>query len=276
MRACLSCIVSLVWLSLSALGQHQSDMELGRSLQAKQQYSLALYHYNKAAFAIHPQVDAVLSMYIGLCHFESGHMSTAARFFDLAYYNTTNDSIQTEALLWKIKTLIAEQRSGMALGELLQLDVPAHESQKVRYYFYKGVCQFELGQYEASEWSFLAIAKDSAAIRAHFAQPKKFNRPNARLAMVMSALLPGSGQLYAGEKGEAVNSVLINSIFVFYSIRIAQLYSPLDAFIAVLPWFQRYYMGGYNRASVLARERMYANRQVYLREIMREIATQNP
>ncbi|MBA4303951.1 MAG: hypothetical protein C0424_06985 [Sphingobacteriaceae bacterium] len=266
----------MVWLSLGAFGQHQSDMELGRSLQAKQQYSLAVYHYNKAAFAIHPQVDAVLSMHIGLCHFESGYMSTAARFFDLAYYNTTNDSIQTEALLWKIKTLIAEQRSGMALGELLQLDVPSHESQKVRYYFYKGVCQFELGQYEVSEWSFLAIAKDSAAIRAHFAQPKKFQRPNARLAMVMSALLPGSGQLYAGEKGEAVNSVLINSVFVFYSIRIAQLYSPLDAFIAVLPWFQRYYMGGYNRASVLARERMYANRQVYLREIMREIATQNP
>lgn len=276
MRVLSICIASLLGLSSLALGQAHPDFETGKVLQAQGQHQLALYHFNKAAYAIHPQVDPHISLHMGMCHLSEGHLSNAARFFDLAYFNTTHDSLQTEALLWKIKTLIAEQQFGLALGELMQLEAPAFGNQKVRYYFFKGVCEFELAQFQAAEPSFLAISTDSSAIQAHFANPKKFTRPNSRAAMIMSALLPGAGQLYAHEPGEALNSVLINSVFVFYSIRIAALYSPLDAFIAVLPWFQRYYMGGYNRASVLARGRMYANRQQYLREIMAEMARQHP
>lgn len=275
MRVFLTFIVSLfVGGPVSAqLADHRG---IGLQFEQAQQYTLALYHYNKVAFDMHPAVDASLSINIGRCHLQQGDLSSAARFFDLAFFNSPNDSIKMESLLWKTKTLLAEQSPGLALAELLQYEAPTDEAQALLYHFYKGVCHFEMEQYAQAEASFLAIVKDSAALQLHFDQPKKFNRPNTRWAMVMSAVLPGSGQLYAKEPKEALNSVLINSIFIYYSIRIAALYTPLDAFIAVLPWFQRYYVGGYNRASILARERMYLNRQKYLQAIMAEVVRQNP
>lgn len=275
MRVFLTFIVSLFAVG-AVNGQLADHRGIGLHFEQAQQYPLALYHYNKAAFDIHPAVDASLSINIGRCHLHQGDLSSAARFFDLAFFNSPNDSIKMESLLWKTKTLLAEQSPGLALAELLQYEAPTDEAQALLYHFYKGVCHFEMEQYTQAEASFLAIVKDSAALQAHFDQPKKFNRPNSRWAMVMSAALPGSGQLYAREPKEALNSVLINSIFIYYSIRIAALYTPLDAFIAVLPWFQRYYVGGYNRASILARDRMYLNRQKYLEAIMAEVVRQNP
>lgn len=275
MRVSLTFIVSL-FVGGAVSGQVADHRTIGLHFEQAQQYTLALYHYNKADFDIHPAVDASLSIQIGRCHLQQGDLSSAARFFDLAFFNSLNDSIKMESLLWKTKTLLAEQSPGLALAELLQYEAPTDEAQALLYHFYKGVCHFEMEQYPQAEASFLAIVKDSAALHAHFNQPKKFNRPNTRWAMVMSAALPGSGQLYAREPKEALNSVVINSIFIYYSIRIAALYSPLDAFIAVLPWFQRYYVGGYNRASILARERMYLNRQKYLQAIMAEVVRQNP
>lgn len=275
MRACLIFIVSLL---VSPLVKAQGDdhLAIGLHFEQAKQYPLALYHYNKAAFERQPQIDAGLNLLIGRCHLQQGNLKAASSFFDLAFFNSQNDSIKMEALLWKTKSLLAEQSPGLALAELLQYDAPANQSQALLYHFYKGVCHFEMEQYALAEASFLAIAKDSLALQSHFLEPKKFKRPNSKWAMVMSAVLPGAGQLYANEPKEALNSVLINSIFIYYSIRIAALYSPLDAFIAVLPWFQRYYVGGYNRASVLARERMYLNRQKYLQDIMAEMVRQNP
>lgn len=275
MRACWIFIVS-VCISAVAEAQAADAMAMALHFEKAKQYPLALYHYNQAAFEMHPAVDASLNLHIGRCHLLQGNAPTASKFFDLAFFNSTNDSIKMEALLWKTKSLLAEKSPGIALAELMQYDAPKHPAQALTYHFYKGVCHFEMEQYEQAEASFLAIVTDSAAIQAHFDQPKKFSRPNSRWAMVMSAVLPGAGQLYAHEPKEALNSVLINSVFVFYSIRIAALYSPLDAFIAVLPWFQRYYVGGYNRASILARDRMYRNRQQYLQAIMAEVVRQNP
>ncbi len=131
-------------------------------------------------------------------------------------------------------------------------------------------------QFDAAAGSFLALVSDSSYIQNVFASPKRFYRPNSTVALILSAVLPGSGQLYAKEYREAGNSFLINSVFIFYYIRIFNLYGPLDAFIAVLPWFQRYYVGGYGKASLLGYEKMLANRKLILSGILSEIEKQNP
>lgn len=275
MRAYSIFIVScLLWVGPVGAQSTLPPMQLAETAFAAGETQLALYYYNRVAYEQNGEHHAHVLMRIGQCRLLLADYGTAARFFDQVYFNTHDDSIKTEAVLLKVRALLGENAAGLALVELLDLDEPVHQSQYLRYYFLRGVCFYELAQFESARQSFLAVVTDTNALNSHFAKPKKFHRPNSTTAMVLSALLPGAGQLYAGEQREALNSLLINSVFIFYSIRIGQLYTPIDALISVIPWFQRYYAGGYNKASLLGYEKMLIRRQQYLREIMAEIERQ--
>jgi len=89
--------------------------------------------------------------------------------------------------------------------------------------------------------------------------------------MVMSAVLPGAGQWYSGSKREAMNSLLINALFLTLTIRTTRLVSTLDVMIAILPWFQRYYVGGYNRASLLAYQKQRIKQRKALEIVLQQI-----
>ncbi|MFN3529606.1 MAG: hypothetical protein ACK417_06760 [Bacteroidia bacterium] len=258
------CILSLHQLQAQpppALKQAEAAFEAGL-------FPLALYEYNRMAFELLPQVDVHLHMQIGRCHLAQTNYQTAAAFFDQAYFATEIDSIKMEAALYKTRALIAEQQFALALSELLSLKHgDLNKQQEWSYHFYRALCHYQMGQFEDARNEWLFCTTDSVALEQAFLPAKKFHRPNSTSAMLMSALLPGSGQLYAGEYREATNSFLINGFFIFYGIRVASRLSPLDALIGVAPWFQRYHAGGYNKASLLAYNKMLENRKAYLSEI---------
>jgi hypothetical protein len=68
----------------------------------------------------------------------------------------------------------------------------------------------------------------------------------------MSIFLPGLGQFYAGDIKNGLNSLLLTGGFFTIGFIVAINYSLVDAMVAVVPWIQRYYVGGYNRAAGIA------------------------
>lgn len=240
-------------------------------------YDLALYELNRAVFNQGDQANPDLYKLIGHCYMQLDSFELAANFYDLYYFNSEESAQKSEAVLLKTKSLIAQEQPALALTELLTL--PAMEQHAVlaqQYYLYMGLCQFELEDFKGAEVAFLKCTNDTNAIKAIFAKSKSFYRPNSSIAMIMSAVVPGLGQLYANEYQESLNSLLINAVFIAYTIRISRNLSTLDAFISVLPWFQRYYAGGYNKASDLAYARMLEKRKMKLGEILNIIEASPP
>ncbi|MDP2189445.1 MAG: tetratricopeptide repeat protein [Sphingobacteriaceae bacterium] len=254
-----------------------SYMEMAQKAYGAKNYDLALYAYNQVAFENYPQVDPTIQLEIGRCYLAIGDYEQAGAFFDRSFFSSKLTSQQQEAILLKSRALIGQYKYTLALSELYSLDTTLlSHSAKATFYLFKGLCLYEMEQFEAAEAAFLALVSDSNHIQSIFASPKQLYRPRSTLALALSAMVPGSGQLYAKEYREAGNSFLINSVFIFYYLRIFNLYGPLDAFIAVLPWFQRYYVGGYNKASLLAYQKMLANRKLILASILADIEKQNP
>lgn len=267
--------ISLLFVSHTTHAQALPSAALAQNAFDEGLYELALYELNRLVFLQEPTVDPVLFAQIGRCYMAEGSYELAANFFDRYYFSAATDQNRIEAVLLKTKSLVAQKQLALALTELYTLQanqLTAYQLQQ--YHLYKGVCHYELEDFKAAEEAFLMCTKDTLAIRAFFAHPKSFYRPNSSVAMVMSAVIPGLGQLYANEYQESINSLLINALFITYTIRISKNLSTFDAFISILPWFQRYYAGGYNKASDLAYERMLANRKTRLGEILTVIESQ--
>lgn len=276
-RVCCFIASVVLWAWPAAAQTYKSDHHPAAAAFAAKNYDQALYAYNQLAFSVYPAVDPAIEMQLGLCYLEKGDFEKASQFFDRAFFSTQQNDIKNTAVLNKCKALLGQNNYPLALSELYSLNFDSlNQAQAASFYLFKAICLYEMEQFEAAEIAFLALINDSSTIQQLFSQPKAFYRPNSTTALIMSAVIPGSGQFYAKEYREGINSVVINGVFVYYWLRILNIYGGIDAFLAVLPWLQRYYVGGFNKASVLAYDKMLANRKAKLAEILAEIDRQTP
>ncbi|MEL6594116.1 MAG: hypothetical protein AAFQ68_28695, partial [Bacteroidota bacterium] len=85
-----------------------------------------------------------------------------------------------------------------------------------------------------------------------FIQNEKVSRISARKAKILSIILPGLGQFYAGDVKAGINSLGLTASLLVIAWQVAIRSTPLDAAFAIVPWFVRYYQGGYERAATMA------------------------
>jgi hypothetical protein len=81
-------------------------------------------------------------------------------------------------------------------------------------------------------------------------------------------IIPGSGQFYAGDVKNGFNSLLLTGGFVTVGFIIAINYSLLDSFVSVIPWIQRYYIGGIKRSGDIAVDRKLQKQDEIYQEIL--------
>lgn len=243
-------------LTIASLGQSQTPAEtrvLADQFFGSGQYSSALSYYQRLAFFSKDDADPLILKQIADCFYATNDFVRALEYFDHAYFASDSESFRTQCLFDKTTILLELGNYHYALAELLGLDLEVGSSEGFKKEFYLGAAYFGLNQFEEAGRHFqsalpLGAEKQRNEIQSLFANPKKFTRPNPKTALILSAILPGAGQVYAGDLGAGINSLLLTGTFVGLVFYLSARVHPIDAILTGLPWFQRYYQGGFDHA----------------------------
>ena len=98
------------------------------------------------------------------------------------------------------------------------------------------------------------------------AQDVKYKSP--KLAKMLSTILPGSGQIYAGDWGNGVNALLINAATGYLFVNDVLNHQYLMAIFSSLFLFQRFYSGNKSNAEKSAKKYNERKNQLFAAKIL--------
>ncbi len=244
-------------------------------------YELAANEYNRALFFGSSNPESIC-LKIASCYINLNQPALSAMFFDRAFFSASSDSIKTEAILGKSFSLILDKQYMLALSELMNLDSAKISEQNIRLNFLKGIAHFGLNEDKQAEIAFKKSILESTGKNYMNDIEKEFmlireteTRYNPHTAWLLSLIVPGTGQAYAGEYKEAANSALLLGGIIYLATTFAVKYSALEAIVIILPWFQRYYMGGANKAERLTLEKQERKRNDSYQRMLSHIEIAN-
>lgn len=206
---------------------------------------------------------------------EQGRYGDAAVFYErAARYLSPADAYSL--YLQRIRCLLAEQRYTDAYEELLYLqDLPEADTTAARERIWlEATALFGLQEYEGAFGMYETLlddrlAEEKKALRDVRRKLNRANRKSETLAFYMSTILPGTGQLYAHDYRNAINSLLLSGGFMVLGIHTGIQYGVLHSLLVVLPWWGRYHIGGMQRASESVRNYKHRRKYEAYREIRR-------
>lgn len=275
-------LLLLISLSFSGLVATAQDVSQTRafadSLFSAGHALEALPAYERAAYFMRPDIDAVVLERIADCNLAAGKIETALEYYDHSYFAQTNDSIKKELIFKKSACFIRSHNYKFALMELLSMDTGLDSRFDQKKNFYLGMTWFGMEDYAKSETFFenaVTGYDNKLKIRTIFADPKRFQRPNPKAASWLSIFIPGSGQIYSGEVVSGINSLLLTGSFLALGFYLASVTTVFDAIITALPWFQRYYQGGFQRAAEMAKNKREDNRNKIFNQVLDILADEN-
>jgi hypothetical protein len=126
-----------------------------------------------------------------------------------------------------------------------------------------------LARWADSKPSRLSL-RDSLAIL--LADTTEIPHRSPTLAKVMSAVIPGSGQIYCGEYLDGLNALLLNGAVIWTGYTQIMEKRHLAAVLVGVPLVGRYYMGNLDHAERYANEFNDRARRGYAARVIRQIA----
>jgi hypothetical protein len=131
--------------------------------------------------------------------------------------------------------------------------------------FFLATCYFGLGDFSKARtyFEYCVELKDVKKVEDLFSR-KNLQSLSPKTAKILSMIIPGLGQAYSHDLKSGLNSLFLTSGLIALGINISIRYSPVDAIFAVLPWYQRYYTGGFGKArDIASRKRQVKRNEVY-------------
>ncbi|KPM48368.1 tetratricopeptide repeat protein [Jiulongibacter sediminis] len=258
--------------SLSAFSQGIEESFLfANSLYENQQYQNAVETYKRVLFFDSDDIYGPQSYKkMADCLYETGEFAEASYYYDLAYF-THSGTEQADITLQKISCHLLLREYNLAQVELFNLPDSLKENQTEQKVFYEAMLAFATEDFEMAEELFKDIAPDTLAVHELFRENDKINKLSPKKAKILSIILPGLGQFYAGDVKNGLNSLLLTGGLLYLGAASAVKTSILDASISVLPWFQRYYSGGYNKAEAIAEAKIKERRFKVFNELLDEV-----
>jgi tetratricopeptide (TPR) repeat protein len=274
-------IIILVFFSYSSWSQDlKQTFDFANELYEKKDYSGAGETFRRVIyFDTKEQYRSQCYKKIADCLYETKEYAEAADYYELAYFQQADDSSKTEILFRKITCFLVLNNFEYAQIELLNISDSIDSIQKKRKIFYSAVIHFANENFEESKTSFQKLIDSSHIeqknrINELFKQNEKVSKLSPKKARILSMIMPGLGQLYAGDVKNGLNSFLLTTGIVAWGVAAAiQSASPVDALISALPWFQRYYTGGYTKAEAIAENQKKKRRSKIYNQILDTIQT---
>jgi tetratricopeptide (TPR) repeat protein len=232
---------------------------------AVEAYKRVLFFDTSASYsnAVYPRIAD--------CLFNLKKYQESASYFDLAYFGTEDSILKDTYILQKISCFLIMQQYDYAEVELLGLNEPLSSSLQIQKDFSEAILRFAKQEYDLSELMFKKILNDTSTVTNIFAKNKKISRINPKKAKILSMIIPGMGQLYVGDIKNGLNSFILSAGLFTLGLRSALLNNPLDAAIATIPWFQRYYQGGYKKAELIAIAKIQEKRYYIYNQLLDEV-----
>lgn len=272
---CLTFIIINVF-AFSVNAQDISETEkFGNQLYDSAEYANAIEVYKRVLFFdTDGWYGPRIYRKIADCLYETEAFTEAATYYELAYFAETDDSVKTDLVLQKASCFLLLRDYTFAQEELFSLSEEILPSQLLKRKFFEGMLYFALEDFTASETLFKEISADTLTIHELFRANEKVSKISPKKAKILSIIFPGLGQFYAGDIKNGINSMLLTSGLFYLGLRSAANTSFFDAAISVLPWFQRYYTGGFAKAEQIAVLKKQQKRHRVFNEIIDEVEKQ--
>ncbi len=235
-------------------------------------YEIAAKTYQRAYFFAPKEQVGDLAVRIGDSYFAMQDYAAAKGFFRKAMHLVRGDSLKAEVLFRKVSCELMQHSYLMALMDLKSSRFSLTGEQTKIKNFLLGLCYFGKEDFEASQEAFMRIPgpqeeEKKQQLQAIFAHRRAYLSPNPKTAMWLSLAFPGLGQLYAGDIKNSLNSMLLTVGLAYLGAYISVQYSLVDGIVAVAPWMQRYYTGGYTHAEDIAFRKRQQKRDKVFRQI---------
>jgi tetratricopeptide (TPR) repeat protein len=251
----------------------EQTYQSGKTNYALGNYQAATLDFERVIFFGQGKYDGEVFELLGKIHQATGDFERSASFFgQAAEYSTLSENFLRNKIA-QASCLILANKAVLAKIELLGLSDNIPDSIKAKQYFLLGVSEFTAGSFDESRSAFkksISIVNPSKEthIDSLFDALANIKHPNPKTARILSTIIPGSGQFYAGDVKNGFNSLLLTGGFVTVGFFVAINYSLLDSFVSVIPWIQRYYIGGIKRSGNIAAERKLQKQDKIYQEIL--------
>ena len=231
----------------------------------QQQHHLAIKEYQRALLFCENNRKQYVYRKIAESYFYINQFDKAIDYYDYSFGMTNNDSIKNELLFCKAFCFIQDKNYDFAMVELFSISDSLSKEMQAKYNFFMAVCYYGKSDYKSAEEYFVqsipsSDTKGISAIHDIFKDKKNYQRPSPRAAKIMSFIVPGAGQIYAGDFKNSINSLLLTGGLAALFIHVSLSYTFIDALIGVGPWIQRYYQGGLTKAEKIARVKLEQRR----------------
>jgi tetratricopeptide (TPR) repeat protein len=227
-------------------------------------YQLAAREYQRALFFGPKEEVGPLNVATGDCYFELGNFEKAELYYRFASTILKPGDQKAEATLKKSSCQILMGQYQLAIFDLLNLGKQTDVRLGSNRNLLLGIAYYGLSDFQSSKKYFLEALPGSDTEKQTYItdlfSSKKLKRPNPKLAYWLSVLIPGSGQFYSGDFRNGFNSMILTFGLAIFTYQMALNNSILDALLTIFPWWQRYYIGGYNSAEKIAESRRSSNR----------------
>lgn len=268
---------------VSTVSASDPALDLGDLLFELKNYDAAITEYKRFLFfnPDHPQVSEA-QFKIGLAYRAQEWWAEAVEAMIVAVQSTTEIEWQAERRVELAVTLIASGAYNLALVELIKVDMQSQSTQlRQRARFLRGVAYLYQFKWEQARSVFQAYfdgipgsAESAIEIDALFLAALNRPRKSKKAARLLSTLLPGLGQAYAGDWKSGLNALLLNGLLGYVTLNAAIERDYDDALLSFSFLFYRYYAGNRHRAAQAAQTFNEQENRRYVDRILQALETQ--
>ncbi|GAB3330453.1 hypothetical protein GCM10027429_07780 [Marivirga atlantica] len=257
--------IIIFFLIFNALFSHAQSIEetllIADSAYAKEEYSTAASLYERVLF-FDKSLKLSVNVYDKLAnaHYNTKSYADAYYYYDLAISTAQNNNGDINALLIKKADCAIRNKDFFdALAISFGIDTKdsilissKNQIQAIAYY--------KTGKMDKSFEFFDKLCYGSGLCKSQLSKFKqeaiKLYKKSPKKARILSMIFPGLGFYYLGEWKKGLNSTLLvgglGTLLIYNSINTGF----VNAVFNIMPWYQRYFMGGYTKAELLAQQKI--------------------
>ena len=260
----LNSLLFVVCLSRAALtSETDQALNLADSLLNPQSYEESITEYKRFIF-FNPEDKRISYAFykMGLAYRVQRNWTKAVDALRASIRTAVSDSLRDERRITLGTTLIASGDYSLVQLELLKVSqFSRYPSNRLRALYFQGVAYLYTFNWESARQAFKtfyskggqqACSEEGKKVDALLVEAQRLPYKSAKVAKMLSTILPGAGQIYGGDWRNGLNALALNSLTATFLLRAILQRRQQDALMIFSFVFERYYLGNrYHAAEII-------------------------